>query len=502
MDEEIAAPNRATGAKGLGLGSAGKGLTLPTLGPVYDQTVITDPVNGYVYRNNPTFAENFDKIEVMVNYRILDLTGFIAVAANPSVIISLSAIEDVYNTFWSQIYTLLHEMAQKRDGYKASDDSLTTALNVVYRDSTILSVKINIRVLWALYHGTMVNEGLKSMIPAFAGKRSRLQRILELSNTLIYPQEFDALIDYWSTVFSPYPGGPITVNLFDVAQYARNDGAGLLDPATGMHEWTAPPDWTSSADIGYLLDDLEKILGLLTRYTSDTDNINTDLRLIHSLYSMMGFPTPQTGVKGITIDPAKFQEQYRRYGYYFADTKGAGTDTHVFWPDCRGDLDNLLNIYLEGHPFDILDMIGAKGIYAWDADDDDTPGYSALANDLSGYGLVGRSQWESANLGGLGLPYFSWYTREDGWVTNKSGSVGSYALDLTAAAGLQKAFWAIPWITVHPDGWRIIASEEAEEAYRFGFDERSGGNVQIPFDHFGQAYRKWIYAAYKIPYIT
>jgi hypothetical protein len=472
-------------------------MTLPTLGPVDKSFTITDPINGYVYRDNPTFTPNLDQVQVIVRYPVLDLRGNISVNANGSDVISTSAVEDLNDNFWAQIYLLLHEMAQKRDGYKSTESSLTTPLNVVYRDSLILAIKINIRVLWAMYHALFVNMGMRSMQQAFGGTRSRMQRILEASNTLIYPQEFDPIIDYWSEIYSPYPGGPIVVNLFNLNQWVGYN-AGTLRGSSNPTNWVAVPDWDAStnATVASLCHDLENALNVLLRYQTNDSDTADDLRYIQSLYSMMGFPTPQTGVKGLGVNPAKFQEQFQRYGYLFYDTKGAGTDTYVYWPDAMGSVDTLLDVEMGGFPFDTLDMIGAKGIYAWDADDDATECYTPVANDLLAYGMVGLTQWVASGLGNVQSPIIDIYTEEDGW---QSLSIN---VDYTAAAGLQEHLWKLPWLTVHPQGWRVIMSEEAEESMRTGFSVVGGTKVQIPFDHFGQAFRKWVYQTYKIPYVT
>jgi hypothetical protein len=371
---------------------------------------------------------------------------------------------------------------------------LTDAENVLWRDTLIVGIKINIRVLWTLYHATLVNEAMRSLLPNLSGLRSRIQRSLELSNTLIYPQELDQIIDYWSEVYSPYPGGPVIINYVDVQRIVRNGGGELQASVGTPTSWVAQVDLDGTGEFAKLLNDIEVALGVLTRYDCNDANDATDLRLIQSLYSMMGFPTPQTGVKGLTVNPVKYFEQFKRYGFLYVDDKGAGTDTWVYWPDIRGDQDSLVDIRIGDHPFDVLDMIGAKGVYAFDADDDDNPGYTAKAADLTAYGMAHGSNWLTASLGSAQVPTIQAFTKEDAWV-----EIATHQ-DITSAAGLQLAFWANPVRAMNPDWWRIIMSEEAEEAYKFALE--SARHVQIPFDHFGQAFRRWIYAAYKIPYIT
>lgn len=480
-----------SGASQSGTNVSSTGLSnmkLETLGPVVNDLKVTDPLLGYTYRNNETFTENFDKLEVVQVHKYLSLGGMYGHKNNPSANVSYSAIDNVSASFWEDVYTLLHEMAQKRDGYKATTETLTDPTNVMFRDELVITLKINVRVLWTLYHAALANEGLRSMV-GFAGRRSRIQRALEASNTIIYPAAFDKIIDYWSEVYSPYLGGPVIYNLF----FPANIQAGAsLDPGTSVATvFAAVPDLTTTASVDALLNDIECGIAVVTRYDLDVAADATDLRLINSIYAMMGIPTPQTGVKGLTVNPQKFVEQFKEGGWIFEDSGGSRS---CYWPDIRGSADSLIHVYRK--EMDELDAIGAKGWYAADADDDDTPGFTGTAADLTLYGMVFPSTYLSASWFNF-LPIVRYYTREDGW----SDTVG--AMDVTAAAGCQAYIWSVPHVTCHPEAWRFIMSEEAEEAYAFRFaltDNNSG--FQRPFDHWGQAYRKWIHNAYGIPFIT
>lgn len=486
------------GSAGPGAAIGSQSFTLPTLGPSQSPALVKDPVLEYQYRDNETFTEKFDQIEVMTRYRRFDCRGYSEVFGNGSALLANSAIYDIDANFWPNVYPFLHEMAQKRDGYKATSETLNNTWTDRVRIAFILSVKCNARILWSAYHAALVNEGMKSMIPGFQGRRSRLLRILEMTNTIIYPSAWDKVIDYWSKLYTPYQNGPVIINYFSLDPYI-SAGAGL-QPASGTSTvWAALPDWTSSTDVGNLMADLELALGVLTRFNINDANTKSDFRNVNSIYAMMGMPTPQTGVSGLVVDPARFQAEFRRYGYLYNDTKGAGVDHHIYWPDIRGNQDALINIDTEGLPFDELDSIGAKGLYAFDADDDDTPGYTPESNDLTEFGIVHGDGWLTAGMASnvKAIPT-QIYTREDGWAELLR------ELDYTSASGVQAHLWGVPDITVHPDGWRVINSEENEEGYVFRFDFRTGqrGAFQRPFDHFGQAYRKWLYQSYGIPYIT
>lgn len=483
--------SQATGT-GIGQPRVAGSFQLPTLGPSAPLPTVSNPVLGYVYRDNETYPENLDRIEFIQRHYSLSLIGYHAVYGNGSALIANSAVSDINANFWPNVYVFLHEMAQKRDGYRATDATLNTAANVLYRDSLLIAMKINIRVLAQLYSGALINEATKSTISAFRSERSRIIRDLEASNRLIYPAAWDKFIDYWSHVYSMRPGGPLVVNLFSMDVWLS--AGGIFQPTNPSTVWVALPDLTSQTDVRALLTDIEVAIGVLERYDIGVANTLSDMRNINSIYAMMGFPTPQTSLPTISVDKDKFHGQFQRFGVLFNDTKGAGADTHLFWPDIRGSYESLVPVDFGPFSPDELDFIGAKGIYAFDADDDDTPGYTAEANDLTAYGVVAGTDWLTATAY-PDIPATKIYTREDGWITLPR------ELDYTAAAGTQAHIWQIPDITIHPDAWRMIMSEEAEEAYLQNFD-RDSHPVQIPFDHFGQSYRKFLYDAYKIPYIT
>jgi hypothetical protein len=435
---------------GLPAAPTASGFQLQTLGPAPGASPMTHPTLGYAYRDNETFTENFDKIEVIVDHLVFGLAGYHTILNNGSTTLVGSAYEDVANNFWPNVYTFLWEMAQKRDGYKATDYALNTAANLRYRDNLLIMMKINIRVLAQLFCGGLVNEGMKSTLSGFRTYRSRIIRDLEASNRLIYPQAWDDIINYWSQVYALYPGGPIVAHLFYFGTYLK--AGGQLAPATGtMTAWAALPDLTSSTDVGYLLSDIELAQSVLERYNLNVANTASDLRNVNSIYAMMGFPTPQTPLPIIKVDPDKFHAQYMRYGILFSDTKGVGADTHLYWPDARGSNETLINIDFSTFTPDILDYIGAKGRTGvfYDADDDDTPGYTAEANDLTSYGLVTGSDFLDATQYPT-VPPTKIYTREDGWATL------ARELDYTAAAGVQAHIWSIPDMLVHPEAWRLI----------------------------------------------
>lgn len=495
---EVAVTRAGALQSGVALSTGNIKFDLPTLGPPAPPQTRTNPLLGYVYRDNETFAENFDKVEAIVSFLRLSIPCSHSIYDNPSGALANSAVKDMNDTLWSNIYTYLHEMAQKRDGYRSTDYALNTALDLIYRDNLIIAAKINIRVLAQLYSATLVNEATLSTQPGFRSMRSRILRDLEVSNRLVYPQAWDDFILFWSQVYAPYPGGPLIANFFTLDDYIK--AGGLLAPSASGGTatiWAALPDLTSAVDVAALLNDIEVAFAVVERFQANVANTASDLRNIASIYAMMGFPTPQTPLPRVDVSPDKFHAQFQRYGWLYNDTKGAGADTHLFWPDIRGVVDSLINVDFGPYEPDILDYIGAKGRmgYAYDADEDDTPGYTAEANNLTCFGLVCGSNWLTASLR-PDVPACMVYTREDTWVTL------ARELDYTSAAGVQAHIWSIPDMLAHPEFWRAIMSEEAEEAYLHRLLNGQSRPVQIPFDHFGQSLRKWIYAAYKIPYIT
>lgn len=490
--------SEATGPKGarsLPTAPEASGFKLPTLGPTAPQPTVSNTLLGYTYRDNETFSENLDRVQVIQRHYKFSLYGYNEMYANGSALPSNAAVVDITTRFWPYVYTFLHEMAQKRDGYKATTESLHDGLHVMFRDELLISMKINIRVLAQLFTASLVNEGLKSTLTGMRTYRSRILRDLEASNRLVYPAEWDKFITFWSHVYSASARGPFVVNLFLMNHYLK--AGAIFAPTTGaVTAWAALPDLTSSTDVGKLLDDIELAQSVLERYNVSDANHANDLRLINSIYAMMGFPTPQTPIPAVGVDGDKFHAQFMRYGMHFLDTKGVGADVSLFWPDMRGNVDNLINVDFGPFNPDELDWIGAKGShgYAFEADDDDTPGYTTKANDLTSLGLVIGTDYLDASCSSTVAATKIW-TQEDGWATLVR------ELDYTAAAGCQAHIWSIPDITVHPESWRVIMSEESEEAYLHDLRLDTHA-VQIPVDHFGQAYRKWLYAAYKIPYIT
>jgi len=394
--------------------------------------------------------------------------------------------------FLTYLYQFLHEKAQRRDGYRSTDaPPLTNQGEPYYEINYTIALKVNIRVLSALQSAVFTNEATRSMMTAFSGLEERIRRDLDASNQLMYPAAFDSLIEYWSTVYTPYLGGPVVYNLFDFQSVA----ASAAPQAGSFTAWAENnrPDLTSAADVASLLGDIELALSMqLNRNFAVAGGHQADIDKWHSLLSMTGMGMPQTPVKGLVVDAQKFTEQHQLGAFFYSDSKGVGADTFLGWPDIRGDEKTLININTCGltlGPEDIF-WFGGKGLYAFEFDDDDTPGYTAEANDITAFGLVAEV--------GLGTSYRighaeRLYTPEDGWYEPV------IELDFTAAAGLQAYLWSVPHVTVHPDSWRAIMSEESEEAYHVNFDQPG---FQAPADVFGQRYRQWLHEAWGLPFIT
>jgi len=397
----------------------------------------------------------------------------------------------LYNYFFTQLYTLLYEKAEKAVGYKAQAETITLNRFVTCRDSLILMGKINVRVLAAIEAAVMTGEGPKTMIAAFSGKHSKIMRVLERSNEMVYPAGLDVIVDYWSQIFSPYPGGPLCYTLFDFQPIS--DGYGIV-PTTALTNWTAAevPNLNVSADIDALIADIEAVFAMVLNYAIVDAADVTDMRRVNSLYDMMKIKSPQTGLSGLKPMPDRWNEQFKRGLFHFRDNKGAGVDNLLAWPDMQGSNDTLISVRVDGYPYDDLDWIGAKYPLAIEFSDSATPGYAPESEHATVLGIV----LDVVPLGGTPIfaPFWQVYTPEDGW------TVLDTTLDFTAVSDVQKWLWSHPQI-VHPESWRVIMSEESEETRLHSLDSR-GGSVQIPLRKFGEHYISWIYNVYNLPHIT
>jgi hypothetical protein len=465
------------------------------IGPVDSPTVSGN--EGYTYRNNVLYPSNLDRVEVIQSHRQINLNGIHY--DNSAVKIAGSQLEAVEDRFWPDGYVMLHEMAQYRDGYKSTTGTLTVPNIMKYRDAAILTVKINARVLWALFHCTLYNEGMKTMIPGFQTLRRRMLNLLLWTNQLIYPQEWDSFIQYWSTVFTPYPGGPVCYNLF-APKALQIDDAATANFGHNSKTFTAwananRPDLTLVADVTAFIADQELILEVIDRYDNSVAANVTDLKLLTSLYKMMSYPTPQTPVSGLQVNPTMFIEQFKQGAISFRDNKGAGADTFVCSDDISGDVEGLIDLPDVGAPYSPEYLTGFRNTYAFDLQDSATKGYCAETEKIAALGVVRHSE-----LGGKENVQYSHierlYTQEDGWYEPVT------ELDFTAAAGLQAWLWSLPHVTINPKAWEVIRSEEAEEDYHTAFGSVGNNGFQMPWDHIGLSYRKFLHNAYKIPWIS
>lgn len=469
------------GAPSAGMSSGGgtwKGgpdlFRLPQIGPVELPTLMSP--DGYTYRNNVVYPTNRDRVEMIQSFRAVNLSG--TWRCTSSVQVASSAYHHIDTYLDPYIYTMLHEMAQMRDGYRSQDVALTDPLNVNYRDNLIVSLKINLRVLWALYHCMMYNEATKALIPGLSNKRRQLAELLEWSNKLIYPSALDALIDYWSAVFVPYPGGPVCYSIFDLFFPWSSVIAPAVGAFTATYTLGAPPNLATSAGAQKVIDDCRLALTMVDQYNLAVATDATDFRLITSLYKMMGFPSPQTGVKGLSVSLKHWVDQFMANAFYFVDTKGAGTDTFVCDPDIMGSMDILIELIDLQVPPDDLDWIGGKGAYAFDLQDSSTEGYCAMTEkvlslgcvlDMSGSAIFPRHVWKI-------------FTQEDGF------SYPSSSADMTEVGDVQGFLWSLPLVTLHPQSWTAIRSEESEENYRTGLSARGPATVQMPAGHHGDRF--------------
>jgi hypothetical protein len=310
---------------------------------------------------------------------------------------------------------------------------------------------------------------------------------------LVYPAAWDTLIEYWSQVYVPYPGGPVVANIFDFQHIAAV--AAIAPTGSTFHAWgSTMPDFTSYTSLGYMIDDINLACAMIDRYAYlNVAASITDLKLLTSMYKMMSFPTPQTGVSGIKVDPQRWTEQFKGGAFSFIDDKGGGTDTFVTSRDVKGDVEGLLDIPDYGYPHGELEALGFLTPYGHDLQDSATPGYGATSEKILSLGLVSATALASAGAYDV-AQINSFWTREDGWIAQP------VIVDITSASGMQALLWQYPVVTLHPEHWVMIRSEESEEEYRVNIESGSG-RFQTPWDHFAQRYHEWLHAAYQIPYI-
>lgn len=473
---------------------------LPTTGPASTLPAVAGPL-GYSFRGDENSGDALDAIQVIQKHKALALRGYAHKYGNGSALLPTSAVGWMDAYFWPQLVKMLYEKAQRRDGYRPTnspaDYDATNILSILeWVTSTAMTAQINIRVLDALYSGVLTNQGMRSMLPAFQNARERIDRLIETTNQLRYPAGYKGMVEYWSTVYTPRLGGPVIFNLFDFQPLMVTD---RWTPATGTFTaWTSAdlPDLTTSADVDHLMDDVELACTMLLNdnVVSGATGALPDLRMLMSLYDMLGMAAVPVGPRGIVVDEAKFTEQFKIDAFHFFDDKGAlGTDTFLFWPDIGGSERSMLDVNFYGLSIGPEDpfWVGAKGVYAWDDDESATAGFAANSENMTAYGMV-HDQDPGPTHGILHVRKF--FTREDGWITP------AVSLDFTDAGGCQAWIWAHPDLTIHPESWRVIMSEETEEAYHTVFG--TPGSVRVPFDVFGQAFRVWLHTVWALPYIT
>ena len=126
---ESVEPERAVTSRNAG-GNPDTWAILPLIGGV-DLPSVSSP-DGFNYRNNVLYPSNQDRIEVHQRHRQLSLTG--SHKQNTAAAIAGSQLEGVESRFWPDLYMMLHEMAQYKDGYRSIDAALDTALRAMYRD--------------------------------------------------------------------------------------------------------------------------------------------------------------------------------------------------------------------------------------------------------------------------------------------------------------------------------------------------------------------------------
>jgi len=469
-------------------GKTGLGLTeskLETQGPAPRESAIQGPL-GYSFRNIEAFADNADRLQILQFTKGFDLRGRIHANANGSTLPTDSTLSWLESIFFESIYPQKHILAQRRDGYRATAATINDNTYPVLRDNVIVRAKTNIRVVNALATACLVNEGMRTMLTGFADTYDEIKRLLQYSNELMYSEKLDEIINWHSQIYTPYTGGPLVFALMDFEEI------GELAPSAGAFTaWADQPDFNVAADVAAVLSDIKVALDMILQRDMAANPASDELNLL-SIYSMLGMHTPQTPAPLLKVDPERWIWDFEMGACHMVDDKGAGVDTHVYWPDMNGSAQTLINLNLPivPSPDDWLFWIGAKCPYAFEADDDANPGYTAASADFTALGMVVR---QSQEVNQYLRPDFKVYTREDGWA-NLSGN-----LDFTDVSGVQAYIWSRPWLSQHPDAWRFIMSEEAEEIYHINL--KTPG-VQVPVDVFAQAAKMWLYDTYGIPFLT
>jgi hypothetical protein len=438
---------------------------------------------GYSYRDNPING-NLDRMEIVVVPHAFNANGYWE--SDPDSDGELPTTSYLYytkQTFWPNVFPRWVELAQMRDGYNPTATSLndTTWRTVKDYADLVVTTKIKIRTLWALFHATARNQGMHTMRSALSGKRSRMQNLLKWSNTLVYPQEWDEYINYWSQIYEIYPGGAIIVPWFCFELINKDT------PTSGaFHDWnTSLPDFTSSTQVGYELTDIELALTLLDGYNMSTANWKTDhLNMLYHM-NMLGLTAPQTPAPGLIVDPKRFWDQFCGGGFWFKDS----VNGLIGYPQV--DSEQSLIYCRSLGSWDELDWKGMKRSYAFMLEGTDV--YASV--DDSWLFSLGTTM-QRVSDSNYPITNVSIYTKKDGW--HQSGG----DLDMSAAAGLQAFVWAHPHVTIHPDSFMAIAAEEVEKLYHRGFDEPGLSRWYMPVDHFGEKYVRWLHEIYKVPWIA
>lgn len=460
----------------------------PTFGPAAVSPHVAGPL-GYGFRNIESFQDNADRIQFMFVAKKFDIRSIHNNAENGSVVPEYSTLQWMTDHFWADIYPNMWNKAQRRDGYRSLVATLNTPLMPVYYTNLAVAISINVRVLQTIKNSLLVNQALRTCLAAFEGLEGIIDTCVEESSRLIYPAALTPLVEYWSTVYSSYPGGPIVANYFDY-----QDTEDYWPAAVGTFTaWaSALPNLNVAADVEAMIADNLLALSILLDYNVTAGNNLDDQTNYLSLADMLGIGAQNPSTPALTTDVQKWIEQWQVGAFTFLDSKGLGTDTFIGSPDIRGSEESLININPMGLSFPEGDLfwVGGKGLYAFEFDDDDTPCYTAAANDITGFGMVAPSYLNGDEVIAVIVDI---YNREDGWVILPA------TLDFTDAAGLQSYLWSAPHITVHPESWRVIMSEEAEEAYRHNL---LNPGFQMPFDIFGQVLKKFAIEAWDLPFVV
>jgi hypothetical protein len=362
--------------------------------------------------------------------------------------------------------------------YSPSTQTLDDPSRLRFYHEHVYHIGHQLTVLNALQQAVMYNEGMHTLADDFSGKYRRINDLMGRARGLRTMPLVSQMIDKYSRVIVPKPGGSIYAELMEAAgltyySYSPNDWTTAIDLDRGV---------TASDVVKLILDDVEGSLKEIQGESGDV-TVNADYRMIVNIMSALGFPTLVVPERRVEEDHLMWEFLQFHNLFEFHDNKGIGTDKHAFYP-YAGDAESTIPItFPAGYADDWRDWIG------WRANASMYGEPNVGASNMI-YGVMQKSPntW---------IPSVRVYTQEDGWVTHDGD------LDLTDVTGVQAFTWSQPWFVDHVWSAAAIYSEETEEEYFYA--QQRGEEYMILHDHLGEglylALHKKEYGGFDVPLI-